>query len=159
MTMGRPRPGVTKNCEGCGSSFYLSKCLEKRGDKCCSLACRDKVKRAKTYNDDAREKKCATCSEWKPFDCFTATHGEKAAKTGISLQAKAVMKPGDKPEQPHCALGAFVNSSNIERTKRDGWINDGILVISADDTALRPIEAQIIKSIGNRIHGRSKIHG
>jgi hypothetical protein len=42
---------------------------------------------------------------------------------------------------------------DIERTKREGWQNNHLLVIAANDKRLDFLEQQLIESIGNRLYG------
>jgi hypothetical protein len=42
---------------------------------------------------------------------------------------------------------------DVERTKREGWQNNHLLVIAANDTRLDFLEKQLIESIGNRLYG------
>lgn len=45
---------------------------------------------------------------------------------------------------------------DLERVKKQGWSNDGILVINVEDERLSWPEKEIIKQIGNRIHNLKK---
>lgn len=45
---------------------------------------------------------------------------------------------------------------NVEATKRQGWCEQHILVVSQDDVRLNPMERQLIRSIGERLYG---LHG
>lgn len=47
---------------------------------------------------------------------------------------------------------------NTEKIKREGWNNDGILVIKADDERLSWPEKELIKQIGDRIYSESRTH-
>lgn len=42
---------------------------------------------------------------------------------------------------------------DIERTKREGWQNNHLLVIAANDQRLDYLEQQLIERIGNRLYG------
>ena len=42
---------------------------------------------------------------------------------------------------------------DIERTKREGWQINHLLVIAANDKRLDFLEQQLIESIGNRLYG------
>jgi hypothetical protein len=44
---------------------------------------------------------------------------------------------------------------NVEATKRQGWCEQHILVVSQDDVRLNPMERQLIRSIGERLYGQS----
>jgi len=41
---------------------------------------------------------------------------------------------------------------DIEKVKKDGWKNDGILVVKKDDERLSWDERELIKQIGNKIY-------
>ena len=41
---------------------------------------------------------------------------------------------------------------DIEKVKKDGWKNDGILVVKKDDERLSWDEQELIKQIGNKIY-------
>lgn len=41
---------------------------------------------------------------------------------------------------------------DLEKVKKDGWKNDGILVIKIDDERLNWTEKELIKQIGNKIY-------
>lgn len=41
---------------------------------------------------------------------------------------------------------------DIEKVKKDGWKNDGILVVKKDDERLSWDEQEFIKQIGNKIY-------
>ncbi len=43
---------------------------------------------------------------------------------------------------------------NVEATKRQGWCEQHILVVSQDDVRLNPMERQLIRSIGERLYGQ-----
>ncbi len=42
---------------------------------------------------------------------------------------------------------------DVERTKREGWQNEQLLVISPADQRLDFLERQLIERIGNRLYG------
>ena len=48
---------------------------------------------------------------------------------------------------------------DVEATKRQGWREQHILVISHDDERLDFLERQLICSIGERLYGQSHGHG
>lgn len=48
---------------------------------------------------------------------------------------------------------------DVEATKRQGWREQHILVISHDDERLDFLERQLIRSIGERLYGQSHGHG
>ncbi len=49
------------------------------------------------------------------------------------------------------------NPVDVEATKRQGWREQHILVISHDDERLDFMERQLIRSIGERLYGQ--VHG
>ncbi len=56
-----------------------------------------------------------------------------------------------------CILGKHEPSKiDKEQVKRDGWIRQKILVISADDHRLDWVEREFIKQIGDKIYGKNK---
>ena len=44
---------------------------------------------------------------------------------------------------------------DTEKIKREGWNNDGILVIKVDDERLSWPEKELIKQIGDKIYNKS----
>ena len=48
---------------------------------------------------------------------------------------------------------------DVEATKRQGWRDQHILVISHDDERLDFLERQLIRSIGERLYGPGHGHG
>ncbi len=48
---------------------------------------------------------------------------------------------------------------DIEATKRQGWRDQHILVISDQDERLDFLERQLIRNIGERLYGRGQTHG
>ena len=60
--------------------------------------------------------------------------------------------------QPHypSPLGRIqATPMDVEATKRQGWREQHILVISEQDTRLNFLERQLIRSIGERLYGQS----
>jgi hypothetical protein len=47
------------------------------------------------------------------------------------------------------------NPMDVEATKRQGWREQHILVISESDTRLNFLERQLIRNIGERLYGQS----
>ena len=47
------------------------------------------------------------------------------------------------------------NPMDVEATKRQGWRDQHILVISESDTRLNFLERQLIRSIGERLYGQA----
>jgi hypothetical protein len=60
-----------------------------------------------------------------------------------------------------CPLGRLQpKRTDPEAIKRDGWREDGILVISPDDERLDWVERELVKRIGERLYGcREARHG
>ena len=55
-----------------------------------------------------------------------------------------------------CPLGALQpNAADAETVKRDGWLRQGILVVSKDEGSLDFIEKEIVRRIGDRLYGKS----
>lgn len=50
------------------------------------------------------------------------------------------------------------NPVDVEATKRQGWREQHILVISHDDERLDFLERQLIRSIGERLYGQGHGH-
>ncbi len=48
---------------------------------------------------------------------------------------------------------------DVEATKRRGWREQHILVISDEDERLDFLERQVIRSIGERLYGQGHVHG
>ncbi len=63
---------------------------------------------------------------------------------------------------PHCyssPLGRYQpEPTDIEVTKRNGWQEQHILVVSENDNRLDFVEREFIRRIGNRLYG-GKHHG
>ena len=56
-----------------------------------------------------------------------------------------------------CPLGKCLpNPVDSEAIKRDGWTNQGILVVAHDDTRLDWVQRETVKQIGNRLYGERK---
>ncbi len=56
-----------------------------------------------------------------------------------------------------CNLGRLQPKPiDAEKLKREGWKNDKILVVKADDERLSWPERELIKQIGDRIYSRKK---
>lgn len=45
---------------------------------------------------------------------------------------------------------------DAEAVKRDGWVKQGILVVSRDDTRLDWVQRESVRQIGNRLYGEMK---
>ncbi len=61
---------------------------------------------------------------------------------------------------PHyrCPLGRLQpNRTDPEAIKREGWREQGILVISPEDERLDWIEREFIQRIGERLYGRREV--
>lgn len=64
------------------------------------------------------------------------------------------MSPGDSPQPPRCPLGSIQPvQMDTEAIKAEAWRNQGILVVSWQDTRLDWCDAQLIKEIGDKIYG------
>ena len=66
------------------------------------------------------------------------------------------------PNRPYrCPLGRFFpKRPDPEAIKRDGWRDQGILVISPEDRRLDGMERQLLKQIAERLYGRREVsHG
>jgi hypothetical protein len=46
----------------------------------------------------------------------------------------------------------------VEAIKRDGWREQGILVISTEDQRLDWMERQLLRQIAERLYGRREVH-
>jgi len=56
-----------------------------------------------------------------------------------------------------CNLGRMQPSKiDAEKLKREGWNNDGILVVKVDDERLSWPEKELIKQIGDKIYKNKK---
>ena len=53
----------------------------------------------------------------------------------------------------------FANHYDAEAVKRDGWTEQGVLVINADDARLDWTERELIKHIGNFLYGERVNNG
>jgi hypothetical protein len=59
-----------------------------------------------------------------------------------------------------CALGRLQpNKTDPERTKMIGWRQEGILVVSADDTRLSWPEREFISQIATKLYGHRNKDG
>ena len=47
---------------------------------------------------------------------------------------------------------------DVEATKRDGWLEQHILVVSDDDARLDFVEREFVRRLGNRLYGEKR-HG
>lgn len=66
------------------------------------------------------------------------------------------------PAQPYrCPLGRTQpERKNPEDIKRQGWREQGILVLSAQDDRLDWVERQLLRQIGERLYGKQEVsHG
>ena len=62
---------------------------------------------------------------------------------------------GDNPLK--CNLGRIqAKKIDAEKIKREGWNNDGILVVKVDDERLSWPEKELLKQIGNKIYKNKK---
>lgn len=54
-----------------------------------------------------------------------------------------------------CPLGRLQPTRpDVDEIKRDGWRDQGILVVSLDDERLDWIERELVRRIGERLYGR-----
>lgn len=58
-------------------------------------------------------------------------------------------------------LGRFVPQTlDLDQLKREGWREQGLLVVSAEDTRLDWVERQLLSQIAERLYGkREKANG
>lgn len=67
------------------------------------------------------------------------------------------MKTGHSPAKPRCPLGAIqVDPMDVEGIKTAAWRDHGILVLSRHDVRLGWDEAQMVKNLGDRLHGKAQ---
>ena len=63
------------------------------------------------------------------------------------------------PRQPYSSLGKLQpKKMDIDHVKRKGWQKDGILVIDINNPKLSWPDRELLKQIGNRFYGQSKIN-
>ena len=56
-----------------------------------------------------------------------------------------------------CPLGKCQTPPiDTEAIKRDGWRDQGILVVAHDDTRLDWVQRETVRQIGNRLYGEMK---
>ena len=56
-----------------------------------------------------------------------------------------------------CPLGKCLpNPVDSEAIKRDGWTNQGILVVAHDDTRLDWVQRESVRQIGSMLYGERK---
>lgn len=48
------------------------------------------------------------------------------------------------------------NSVDYEAMKKNGWLDQGILVISVDDDRIGWVERQLVENIGNKLYGKRR---
>jgi len=57
-------------------------------------------------------------------------------------------------------LGQFVPQTlDLDRLKRQGWRDQGLLVVSAEDTRLDWVERQLLSQIAERLYGKREKAG
>lgn len=62
------------------------------------------------------------------------------------------------PSTPKCNLGRLQPKPiDTEKLKREGWNNDGILVVKVDDERLSWPEKELLKQIGNKIYSANTL--
>ena len=58
------------------------------------------------------------------------------------------------PQPPRCALARLIATPlNKEAIKRQGWQEEGILVVALDDPRLDMIGREFIRQVGRRLYG------
>lgn len=63
--------------------------------------------------------------------------------------------PAQGPMPPRCALGRTVPTTiEAETIKRNGWIDQGVLVIALDDPRLGWDERALVRALGDKLYGR-----
>lgn len=56
-----------------------------------------------------------------------------------------------------CPLARLLPAKpDAEQIKREGWRDNGILVVSADDPRLDMVEREFVRQIGNSLYGEKK---
>lgn len=56
-----------------------------------------------------------------------------------------------------CPLARLLpEKTDAEQIKRDGWKEQGILVVAMDDPRLDMIEREFVKQLGNTLYGDAK---
>ncbi|WP_157314582.1 hypothetical protein [Chitinibacter sp. GC72] len=63
--------------------------------------------------------------------------------------------------QPYrCALAKLQpNPMDVEQVKRQGWQQEQILVVNADDTRLDWTEKELVRRLGERLYGQGGQRG
>ena len=60
--------------------------------------------------------------------------------------------------QYRCPLGALVPSKpDPEQIKREGWQEQGILVVSVDDHRLDFVQREFVKQLGEKLYGSKRL--
>lgn len=66
-------------------------------------------------------------------------------------------RTGGPPQPPRCSLARMIQEPpDLDEIKRQGWVEQGILVVSVDDPQLSPFERELIRQVGNSRFGRQK---
>lgn len=61
------------------------------------------------------------------------------------------------PMPPRCALGRTVPTTfEAEAIKRNGWVDQGVLVIAIDDPRLGWHERALVRALGDKLYGRKE---
>jgi len=56
-----------------------------------------------------------------------------------------------------CPLGRFIpDTVDKEQIKRDGWRDQGMVVVAVDDLRLDWMERELLTQIGNRLYGQRR---
>lgn len=65
------------------------------------------------------------------------------------------MRTGNRPTNPKCPLGALQPTQmDAVGIKAAAWHDQGILVVSLDDCRLTWPETEIVKQLGEKLHGK-----
>lgn len=58
------------------------------------------------------------------------------------------------PQPPRCSLGRLIAEPiDAETVKRDGWREQGILVVAREDSRLNLIEREFVRLLGEKLYG------
>ncbi len=61
------------------------------------------------------------------------------------------------PQPPRCALARIIaEPMDVDVIKREGWRDQGILVVAVDDPRLDMIGREFVRQIGNRLYGEGR---
>ena len=54
-----------------------------------------------------------------------------------------------------CPLGKLIRSDDSEQIKRNGWVRDGILVVSIDDERLDFVQREEVRQLALHLYGQT----